>query len=59
MLNRFIHRKNNCTMIRHLATHKKPPNPNHQDFGPFIIVSLIYLGIDLFQKFSEYPKRKK
>lgn len=46
-------------MIRHFASHSKQPNPNNQDFGPLIMTSLIYLGIDLLQKFSEYPKIKK
>lgn len=59
MLSRILHRKNNYKMIRYFATHKKPPNPNNQDFGPFIIVSLIYLGIDLAEKFIEYKKYNK
>lgn len=59
MLNRFLYKKNHFKTIRHFATYNKPPNPNNQDFGPFIMVCLIYLGIDLVQKFSEYPKGKK
>ena len=61
MLNKILYKKNNTKIInKFFATHNKPPNPNKQDFGgPFIILSLIYLGIDLFEKFSEYSKRKK
>lgn len=56
MLTRFIHRKNNVKMIKHFGTSSKQPNPNNGDFGPLIMVSIMYLIFDITQKFIEYKK---
>ena len=56
MINRFIYKKNSTKMIRTFATSSKPPNPNNPDLGPIILISIMYLGFDLTQKFLEYKK---
>ena len=53
--NILVKRFNNFTT--NISNPNKIPNPNpNNDFKPFILVCLLYMGADITQKFIEYKK---
>lgn len=51
--NILVKRFNNFTTNISNPNKNQNPNPNN-DFKPFILICLLYMGIDIAQKFKEY-----